>query len=119
MDDFDNAMTGTDIPRNRPNGGFGSDASGRGIKDTLGRTLESAAERLRAKSGEARSSSNGLARFGSDAANGLDRVASYVRDADPQRIKHDIETTVRQHPGRTLLIAGVAGLILGSILRRR
>jgi hypothetical protein len=119
MDDFDNALTDADIRRNRPNGGLEADNTRRGIKDTFGRTLESAAGRLRAKADDAKLHGSGLARFGSDTANGLDRVASYVRDADPQRIRRDIEDSVRQNPGRSLLIAGAAGLILGAILRRR
>jgi hypothetical protein len=119
MDNFDNAITDADVRSTRPNGGAETEYPGNGIKEYFGRTLESAAGRLRDKSDEARLRGSGLARFGSDTADGLDRFASYVRDANPQKIKSDIEQTVRQNPGRTLLIAGVAGLLLGSMLRRR
>jgi ElaB/YqjD/DUF883 family membrane-anchored ribosome-binding protein len=117
MDDFSNA----DVinPRNRPNGGIGIDGPGQGIKDTVGRKLESAAGLLREKADEAQSRGSGLARIGTDTANGIDRVASYVRDADAQKVRQDIEQTVRQNPGKSLIIAGVAGLLLGAILRRR
>jgi ElaB/YqjD/DUF883 family membrane-anchored ribosome-binding protein len=38
---------------------------------------------------------------------------------DPQKIKTDIQDQMRRNPGRSLLIAGAAGLILGALLRRR
>jgi ElaB/YqjD/DUF883 family membrane-anchored ribosome-binding protein len=48
----------------------------------------------------------------------LSDAASYVRDVDPQQIKTDIQDEVKRNPGRALLIAGAAGLLLGVLFRR-
>jgi ElaB/YqjD/DUF883 family membrane-anchored ribosome-binding protein len=117
MDDINNAITGSIDRHGRPNGGI--DTEPQGIRHTVGRTLESAAGRLREKADDANLRGSGLARFGTDTADNLDRLASYVRDADAQKVKTDIEQTVRQNPGKTLLVAGIAGLLIGSLLRRR
>jgi ElaB/YqjD/DUF883 family membrane-anchored ribosome-binding protein len=60
-----------------------------------------------------------VAGYGQQAAGWLNRSADYVQDFSPQHLKSDIEEQVRRNPGRSLLIAGAAGLILGAILRRR
>ena len=52
------------------------------------------------------------------AAGWLDDAAEYVREVDPQKVKSDIQLQVRSNPGRSLLIAGAAGLLLGILLRR-
>lgn len=60
-----------------------------------------------------------ISNFGDRAANWLEHSAGYVREMEPQQLKSDIEEKVRRHPGRSLLIAGLVGLVLGSVLRRR
>jgi ElaB/YqjD/DUF883 family membrane-anchored ribosome-binding protein len=117
MDDINNAIPGSIVRHGRPNGGI--DTEPQGIRHTVGRTLESAAGRLRDKTADANVQGSGLARFGTDTADNLDRLASYVRDADAQKVKSAIEQTVRQNPGKSLIVAGIAGLLIGSILRRR
>jgi hypothetical protein len=117
MDDINNPITGPIDRHARPNGGI--DTEPQGIRHTVGRTLESAAGRLREKADDANLRGSGIGRFGTDTAEGLDRLASYVRDADAQKVKSDIEQTVRQNPGKSLIFAGIAGLLIGSILRRR
>ena len=117
MDDINNAITGSVDRYDRPNNRINTEPQG--IKHTVGRTLESAASRLREKADDANVRGSNLGRFGTDTANNLDRLASYVRDADAQKVKSDIEHTVRQNPGKSLIVAGIAGLLIGSILRRR
>ena len=60
-----------------------------------------------------------LGNYGQQAAQWLDRSADYVNDMNPQKIKDDVKNQVKANPGRTLLIAGGIGLLLGAVLRRR
>lgn len=87
------------------------------VRSTLSEKLRTAAGRVREKGGA--TESEDLRGFGGQASDWLERSAKYVDDFDAQRFKDDMSTQVRQNPGRSLLIAGAAGLILGAILRRR
>jgi ElaB/YqjD/DUF883 family membrane-anchored ribosome-binding protein len=49
----------------------------------------------------------------------MDHSAEYVRKFDYKKADEKIREYVKQSPGRSLLIAGAAGLILGAVLRRR
>ena len=48
-------------------------------------------------------------------AGGMQNTADWLRNGD---LKADIETQVREHPGRTLLIALGVGYLLGKAIRR-
>ena len=61
----------------------------------------------------------GMAQYGKQASEWLDRSAGYVRQFDYEQADARVREYVGQSPGRSLLIAGAAGLILGAILRRR
>ncbi len=63
--------------------------------------------------------SSEISNFGDRAANWLEHSAGYVREMEPQQLKADFEDKVRRHPGRSLIIAGVVGLVIGSVIRRR
>lgn len=90
------------------------------IKVTVAEKLHTAAETLHEKTSRGDpKSQNSLSGYGREAADWLDRSADYIEEMDPQRVKTDIENQVRQHPGRSLLLAGAAGLLLGAWLRRR
>ena len=60
-----------------------------------------------------------LSGFGRRAADWLETSADYVNNVEPKHIRRDFEGQVRQNPGRSLLIAGAVGLVLGGLLRRR
>jgi ElaB/YqjD/DUF883 family membrane-anchored ribosome-binding protein len=60
-----------------------------------------------------------LGKYGHQAADWLDRTADYVSDVNPAQVKADLTKQIQQNPGRTLLIAGGVGLILGAILKRK
>jgi ElaB/YqjD/DUF883 family membrane-anchored ribosome-binding protein len=49
----------------------------------------------------------------------LNHSAEYVRTFDKKQADANIREYVNQSPGRSLLIAGGVGLIVGAILRRR
>ncbi len=61
----------------------------------------------------------GMAQYGMRASEWLNRSAEYVRQFDYEREDARVREFVRQSPGRSILIAGGVGLILGAILRRR
>ncbi|HYC52812.1 MAG TPA: hypothetical protein VEB19_16985 [Gemmatimonadaceae bacterium] len=51
-------------------------------------------------------------------AGGMQATADFLRDADLQGMKMGIERQVKEHPGRTLLIAAGLGYILGRAFRK-
>ena len=51
-------------------------------------------------------------------AGGMDATADWLRDADLDGLRASIETQVKEHPGRTLLIAAGVGYLLGKALRK-
>ena len=59
------------------------------------------------------------AKFGNQANTWLHNSADYIEQMEPEKIKADITEQVRRNPGKSLLVAGAAGLILGAIFRRK
>ena len=59
------------------------------------------------------------ANFGSQASAWLHNSADYIEGMEPKKIKDDITERVRRNPGKSLLVAAAAGLILGAIFRRK
>jgi hypothetical protein len=88
------------------------------IRATTADKLQAAAETLHQKADRSGQPAE-VSAFGHRAADWLERSADYVSEMEPQRLKSDIEDRVRRNPGRSLLIAGIVGLALGGLLRRR
>ncbi len=84
------------------------------IKTTVADKLNDAADALRQRSGQ----NSATAGYASQASDWLNNAADYVRTVEPEQIKSNIQQQVRSNPGRSLLIAGAAGLALGILLRR-
>jgi ElaB/YqjD/DUF883 family membrane-anchored ribosome-binding protein len=63
--------------------------------------------------------SSGIARYGKQASEWMDQSSEYVRKFDYKQEDARVREYVRQSPGRSLLIAGAVGLIIGAIWRRR
>jgi ElaB/YqjD/DUF883 family membrane-anchored ribosome-binding protein len=61
----------------------------------------------------------GIAQYGKQASEWLDQSAEYVRQFSYEQADANVREYVRQSPGRSLLIAGTVGLIIGAIFRRR
>jgi ElaB/YqjD/DUF883 family membrane-anchored ribosome-binding protein len=99
-------------------GGGQHDSTFNQIKSTVADKLQSAAQTLHQKA-DRTSQSTELSTFGHRAAGWLERSADYVNEMEPQRLKSDFENQVRRNPGRSLLVAGIVGLALGGLLRRR
>ncbi|HVX41442.1 MAG TPA: hypothetical protein VHB25_17890 [Gemmatimonadaceae bacterium] len=101
-------------------------------KDSLAGALESGADRLRQRvggqSGSLAGATSGgstaiandgrMAQVGGKVASGMDATAQWLRDADLDGITSGIEQQVRDHPGRTLLMAVGVGYLLGKALRK-
>ena len=51
-------------------------------------------------------------------ATGMKSSADWIRDADLEKLKGGVQKQVKEHPGRSLLVALGAGFLLGKILRR-
>jgi hypothetical protein len=102
------------------------------LKDSLADALESSADKLRQRAGgqsgqlagTTGTSSVALENEGrvTDVANrvagGMQASADWLRDADIDGLKLGIEKQVKEHPGRTLLIAVGLGYLLGKALRK-
>jgi hypothetical protein len=101
------------------------------LKDSLADALESGADRLRQRNTSsaqlAGSTTGGTMTVESDGrvaqvtdrvATGMDATANWLRDADLDGLKTSIETQVKEHPGRTLLIAVGVGYLLGKAFRK-
>lgn len=50
-------------------------------------------------------------------AGGMESTAHYVREASTDELRHGFESQLRRNPVQTLLVAGVAGFIIGRMLR--
>jgi len=105
------------------------------LKDSLADALDTGADRLRARADAADTSGDGqLAGAGGGSiamsedgrmtqvtdrvAGGMEATADWLRDADLDSLKLGIERQVKEHPGRSLLIAVGVGYLLGKALRK-
>jgi len=106
------------------------------LKDSLANALDTGADRLRRQAGSSGSSGQQLAgatEGGSvaiDATNsriapvatkvagGMEATAGWLRETDLDSLKTGIERQVKEHPGRTLLVAVGLGYLLGKAIRK-
>jgi ElaB/YqjD/DUF883 family membrane-anchored ribosome-binding protein len=88
------------------------------IKAQIAGKLHQAAETLRGKA-EGNQTPREAVNFGSNASDWLHNSADYIEGMEPKNIKDDITEQVRRNPGKSLLVAAAAGLILGAIFRRK
>lgn len=102
-------------------------------KDKLADVLESGADRLRSKSGGAAlagatagatadasisiPADGKVAQVSERVAGGMQASADWLRDADIEGLKTGIERQVKEHPGRTLLIAAGLGYLMARAFR--
>jgi ElaB/YqjD/DUF883 family membrane-anchored ribosome-binding protein len=101
-------------------------------RDKLAIALEAGADRLRERGHTGSLSLAGATAEGSSAiqadgkvaevsdrvAGGMQATADWLRDADIDGLKTGIENQVKEHPGRTLLIAAGLGYLIGRALRK-
>jgi ElaB/YqjD/DUF883 family membrane-anchored ribosome-binding protein len=98
-------------------------------KDRLADALESGADKLRQRGGGQLSGSTGsgdvaissdgsMAQVTDKLAGGMQATADWLRDADLDSLRTGVERQVKEHPGRTLLIAVGVGYLLGKAFRK-
>ena len=99
-------------------------------KDKLADALESGADKLRQRgrsgqlSGSTGSSDVSIGNDGAvnqvtdKVAGGMQATADWLRDADLDSLREGVERQVKDHPGRTLLIAVGLGYLLGKAFRK-
>jgi ElaB/YqjD/DUF883 family membrane-anchored ribosome-binding protein len=98
--------------------GSGKSNGFKNTKNMFADVLHHVAETLSEKASN-REAPSGIARYGKQASEWMDQSADYVRQFDYKQQDARVREYVRQSPGRSLLIAGAVGLIIGAILRRR
>jgi ElaB/YqjD/DUF883 family membrane-anchored ribosome-binding protein len=95
---------------------------GRGSNPTIDKIQMKIADGLKSAAASLKQDAppNGsMSEYLNQASGFLDRTADYMENVSVSKVKHDIQRQTRANPGRALLIAGAAGLILGALFRRR
>ena len=99
-------------------------------KDKLADALESGADKLRQRtaggsqlagtsgSTDVAISDNRVGQVTDKVAGGMQATADWLRDADLESMRVGVERQVKEHPGRTLLIAVGLGYLLGKAFRK-
>ena len=98
-------------------------------KDKLADALSSGADKLRQRSGRGQLSGStgttdvtvsgdGVSQVADRVAGGMQATADWLRDADLDGMRAGVERQVKEHPGRTLLIAVGLGYLLGKAFRK-
>jgi ElaB/YqjD/DUF883 family membrane-anchored ribosome-binding protein len=88
------------------------------IQTVIANEMEKVAEFVGRKASDQETDSS-ISEIGKQAAGWLDQSADYVRQFEYDRAEADIREYVKKSPGRSLLIAGGIGLVIGVIMRRR
>jgi ElaB/YqjD/DUF883 family membrane-anchored ribosome-binding protein len=88
------------------------------VRQSVSDSLRTAAVAIQDKV-EAVGERTALTQCGEQASRWLNTSADYVSDMDLQKVKTDVQDQVRRNPGRSLLVAAAAGLIIGTLIRRR
>ena len=60
-----------------------------------------------------------VAHYARQASAMLEQSADYVRNWEYTDTKDSIRDYIRENPGTSLLIAGLTGMVIGTLLRRR
>ena len=88
------------------------------VKNIIADKLHGAAGVL-GKKAEDREDQSGMAQCEKQATEWLDQSSEYIRQFDYEDADAEVREYVNQRPGQSLLIAGIAGLIMGAVFRRR
>jgi ElaB/YqjD/DUF883 family membrane-anchored ribosome-binding protein len=115
IDNWAGSRTGETAAENQ---GSGKSTGFENLKNIIADKLHYGAEVLGEKAANQEAQS-GIAQYGKQASEWLDKSAEYVRQFDCEQADARVREYVGRSPGRSLLIAGGVGLIIGAILRRR
>jgi ElaB/YqjD/DUF883 family membrane-anchored ribosome-binding protein len=115
IDNWAGSRTGETAAENQ---GSGKSTGFENLKNIIADKLHYGAEVLGEKAAN-QDAQSGIAQYGKQASEWLDKSAEYVRQFDCEQADARVREYVGRSPGRSLLIAGGVGLIIGAILRRR
>ena len=94
------------------------------MKTQLADKLETGAGRLRQRATNTKKIDNAIAttkqrvaETSDRVATGMERSADWLRNANVTSFQQGLERQVRENPGRTLLIAGAIGYLLGRAFK--
>jgi len=94
------------------------------VKSQLADKLETSAGRLRQRATDTRklddafaTTKQRVAETSDRVATGMERSADWLRNTNMTSFQEGLERQVRQNPGRTLLIAGAIGYLLGRAFK--
>lgn len=96
----------------------GASSGTQDLKQFVSRQLHHAAEKL-SEQADTTDALPPVAQYGRQAAEWLDQSAEIVQRFDGRQVNVRIRAFVAENPGRSLLIAGAAGLIIGILMHRR
>jgi ElaB/YqjD/DUF883 family membrane-anchored ribosome-binding protein len=88
------------------------------VKNIIADKLHNVAEALGEKSTD-QDVQCSMTQYVNQASEWLEQSAEYVRQFDCKQANFWVREYVKQSPGRSLLIVGAVGLIIGAIWRRR
>jgi ElaB/YqjD/DUF883 family membrane-anchored ribosome-binding protein len=96
------------------------------LKTQLADRLETGASTIRQRSSDTAKLDDAIATTkekvagaGDRVASGMEKSAEWLRDANMSTIKQGLARQVKENPGRTLLIAGAIGYLLGRAFKRK
>jgi hypothetical protein len=98
-------------------------------KNKLADAIESGADKLRQRGGRGQLSASagtadvsvsgdGVSNVTDRVATGMQATADWLRDADLDSLREGVERQVKEHPGRSLLLAVGLGYLLGKAFRK-
>lgn len=87
------------------------------LKQSVATRLQRAADALEKTAAEHGENSD-LADVEKHAAQWLNKSSDYIRQFDYEREQANARNHIARNPGRSLMIAGAAGLVLGVLLRK-
>ena len=96
------------------------------LKTQLADKLETGASTIRQRSSDTAKIDDAIATTkekvadaGDRVASGMEKSAEWLRDTNMSTIKQGLARQVKENPGRTLLIAGAIGYLLGRAFKRK
>jgi ElaB/YqjD/DUF883 family membrane-anchored ribosome-binding protein len=98
--------------------GSGKSTCFENVKNIIADKLHDVAEAL-GENAAGKDAHSGIVQCGKQASEWLDQSAGYVRQFDHRQADARVREYVGQNPGRSLMVAGGLGLIIGVICRRR
>ncbi len=91
------------------------------IKNNIADKLHNVADALNEKVSNAaiQDEQSQVVQYEKLASEWLEHSAEYIRQFDYKQTDARLKQSIKKHPGRSLLIAGGVGLIIGAMLRHR